>query len=555
MLQEHRRLARGYERDEEWASAAKERAKAFAISKDEADQAKLVDALFKLDAFPEAILVLKDWIRRGPVPPRLVRRGLKAVVEAGDLSVLPVFAESYARTLVNNEIENAPTGESLVWQGLVGHGELEAALISAGAPVPAASLDMTTDIAVVDPGFLPDTGHGHHFNNNAIYLDVVSRLGIPAVFYGGHGAGSPPKEIGFDFRPVFTTRMYSARRLIENKDWLHNVNAYLHEELRRQIPPRARLFAFHTVRHTTVLGVSRWLAETQSPGTGIVLGIIDSDLGVLPDRADMIAAVYNEAFALLKRFRRDDVLIYCETDIHLEMLRAFSDDAFDIRLFPYVASSLALKYAKPRTSDPVETPRIQLGYLGGTRLERGADLIPALMRATRAQHDDSIGWVVQLNTKFLKRHPGIDVAGDLSAIEADPHVALVKGRVSEGDYFGLLDRMDIVVLPYRHRYESTGSGVFVEALTLGKVQVLPERGWMAEYARRLGCDPVTFSEAKLDSVLAAVNQAIERYPELRANALQAAERWNAEEGSTAQLEAWLREHLAVDQAPAAGTAA
>jgi hypothetical protein len=103
--------------------------------------------------------------------------------------------------------------------------------------------------------------------------------------------------------------------------------------------------------------------------------------------------------------------------------------------------------------------------------------------------------------------------------------------------------MDIVVLPYRERYEVSGSGVFIEALSLGKVLVLPERGWMADFARQHGSAPVTFGEATPALVLAAVEDAVDRYPDLSDRARGAAEAWNDTQGSAAEIADWLRQRI------------
>ena len=186
----------------------------------------------------------------------------------------------------------------------------------------------------------------------------------------------------------------------------------------------------------------------------------------------------------------------------------------------------------------------RLGYLGATREERGADLIPALVRETRRTFGDRVAWTVQLDPDGLARLVDRPVGDDLALMRDDPAVELIEGKVSTEDYFAMLDRMDIVVLPYRQRYEVSGSGVFVEALSLGKVLVLPERGWMADFARRYGNQPATFDEAAPASVLAAVADAIARYPDLHAPALRAADAWNTAQGSAAEIGAWLRRRIA-----------
>ena len=55
---------------------------------------------------------------------------------------------------------------------------------------------------------------------------------------------------------------------------------------------------------------------------------------------------------------------------------------------------------------------------------------------------------------------------------------------------------------------------------------------------------MTFADLTAESVLAAIETAVARYPELSATALAAAETWNAEQGSTARITAWLQARMA-----------
>ncbi|MCP4380199.1 MAG: hypothetical protein GY798_02030 [Hyphomicrobiales bacterium] len=546
-LASHRVQAKASLKDRDWPKAAKALEEIYAITNEQKHRLRLIQALQNAGEFAESTRLLLEALDEGGVKGRVVRRAFHAASDQGAHEAVAGLAPAFKEVLADRDESRGVSVNAKIWHGLVWLGDIDAALDYAGAP--SAPSDVSPGppretAIVVDPAFAPETGHGHHANNNQLYLDLLSKLGAPVAFYGTHETTGTRGGTAFDFRPTLTVRMYTPRRAIEDERWLRNINEYFYTELRRQVPPNHELFICHSVRHTTILGLARWMEETQrDKPLKLIIGIIDSDLGFFPDRDEMIRSVYAEALEVLKRLPDADILMYCETQKHLEILRELGGEGFDIRILPYVASSLALNHISPGTTEPAEDSRITLGYLGGTRHERGADILPHLIRSTREVLGDAIDWSVQLDLGRLKRFAGPVVEEHLPAVESDPGVELVDGRVSGEDYFALLDRMDIVVLPYRHRYEVTGSGVFIEGLSLGKVQVLPEKGWMTEYARRLGCDPVTFPVATFENVLAAAKEAVERYPELRTKALKAAEIWNSEEGSAVQVETWLRERL------------
>ena len=509
---------------------------------------RLVDALHQAGETERSYRLLLEALKAGPVGSRPIRRGFHQAVELGDRESLPMFAEMLKALLAAPDEQKPKKPRMSIWHALVWLGEIDTGLAHMDAPAPGGATEDSVGrrAVVVDPAFAPDTGHGHNFNNNLFYLRLFASLGLPAVFYGAHDAGLPPDELGFDFRPAITTRMYTGQIPFDDLQWHRNVNRYFEAELDRQIPAGDRLFVFHTMRNTTILGLARWMARNHADdGAALVIGIVNSNLGAHPTRTEIIRDLYQDAFAALKQLKTAELLVYCETQSQIDTLNTLGGDAFDIRLYPYVASALALDHARPRGPRPDDAGSpLRLGYLGGTRLERGADLIPALIRRTRRVFGDRIAWTAQFDPDGLDPLSQDGLGADLGFMRDDPAVELTDGKVSTEAYFAMLDRMDIVVLPYRERYEVSGSGVFVEALTLGKVLVLPERGWMADFARRYGSEPVTFGAATPDAVLAAVQEAVDRYPELGGGAFRAAETWNAEEGSAAQIEAWLGNRIA-----------
>lgn len=545
-LRQHRENADALEKAGDWVNAVGEREKAYALAPRQGTRMQLVDALSHAGETERSYRLLLEALADGPVGARPIRRGFHQAVELGDRDALPMFAERLAALLAAPDEQRPKKPRMSIWHALVWLGEIDIALghMDAPAPVAAAAGDTPSPRAVVvDPGFAPDTGQGHNFNNNLFYLHRFATLGLPGVFYGATDAGAPPQALGFDFRPALTTRMYTGEIPFDDLQWHRNVNRYFEVELDRQIPADDRLFVFHTMRNTTILGMANWMLRRHADdGSSLIVGIVDSNLGAHPSRAGIVRAIYAETFAALKQLGKVDLLIYCETQSQIDTLRELGGDTFDIRLFPYVAAGLALEHATPRAA--ASDGPLRLGYLGATREERGADLIPALVHETRKAFGDRIGWTVQLDPGGLARLAERPVDEAIAMLRDDPGVELIDGKVSTENYFAMLDRMDIVVLPYRQRYEVSGSGVFVEALSLGKVLVVPRRGWMADFARRYGNEPATFDDASPDSVLAAVREAIDRHADLSQRALAAADSWNAAQGSAAEIGRWLQDRVA-----------
>jgi len=553
--------AKAAEKAEDWAGAAGAWAELLAVSPSELFRDRYITALYRSGAEEEAYRQVLEAIRTGTgsVKPPLVRRSLLHATETSDRSAIPLLVEAFEelRANVGQPRPSSLTASPAIWRGLVLQGEIEAALRHFEAPParygdeadaeeakgPAAGgADRQRPLRaiVVDPAFMPTTGHGHHFNTNLAYSHLLSRLGIPSEFYGAVEANSSFQSKDFNLHPVLTLPMYMQRKNTSDLQSLLNLNSYFKAELDRQVPPDERLYIFHCMRNTTILGMVDWLAEKAPEGGAVLIGVIDADLGTnIPERK-VIESIYTKAFDALRELgKRLNVLIYCETEDHVALLRELGASDFEIQLMPYVASSLALDFSPSGQTPIAADDRLTLGFIGGTRQERGADLIPGIIPAVRQAVGNKVRWIVQLNLKSLRGMSADDMGTQIDNMAIDPDVELVEGGVSVEDYFALLSRLDIVVLPYRDRYMATGSGVFAEALTLGKVQVLPARGWMAEFLRNCGGEPVTFEEATVAGVSAAIEEAVGRYGELKPKAAAAAAAWN-KEGSTARLEAWLR---------------
>jgi len=543
-LEEHREKADALEKQGDWTNAVREREAAYAIASGQGNRMRLVDALARAGETERSYRLLLEALDAGPVSGRAIRRGFHQAVELNDQARLPSFAERLKALLADPEEPKPKKPRMSIWHALVWLGEIDAALAHINAPPAQDGSEAASPHAlVIDPAFAPDSGHGHNFNNNLFFRRVCRTLGLPVTFYGAYDAGFPAPELGFNFRPAITTRMYTGELPFDDLQWHRNVNRYFEAELDRQMPASGRLFIFHTMRNTTILGLARWMLRNhRADGAALMIGIVDSNLGAHPTRAGIVGEIYLNAFEALRQLENVELLVYCETQSQIDTLVELGGGAFDIQLYPYVAAALALDHAMPRRTNGAG--RLRIGYLGGTRLERGADLVPGIVRATRHALGDRITWTAQFDPAGLSRLVDGSIDDDVTAVRGDPAVELVEGMLPTEDYYAMLDRLDIVVLPYRERYEVSGSGVFVEALTLGKVLVTPERGWMADFARKYGSEPVTFGELTGESILAALEDAVDRYPELSARALAAAETWNAEQGSTARITAWLRERMA-----------
>ena len=396
---------------------------------------------------------------------------------------------------------------------------------------------------IVDPHFNPFSGHsGHHGTLNHFYDELLREMGLDAQIFGKFAMPMPAEDCQYHFTPAFTLDFYKPSSTSLGLTGQLQDNLYFERELKKNVPATAQVYVAHSVRHNIVLGLASWIKEElDQENRCIILGIIDNQLGVNAQVDQVVTELYRQAFSLLRQVRKAHFLIYCETQRQIDILNDVGAEGLDLRLFRYVGGALALRSGHDRTSPRAENAKILVGFAGGTRAERGVDLLPSLVRQVDRNLPGMVNWAFQLNLRQLKAN---GVTGeDIAALRERENVKLIDGSLSVGDYYRLIKRMDIIILPYRERYETTGSGVFIEALSLGKVLVIPKRGWMAECALMCGGEPVTFDSADVANVSAAIQVAVENFRPLQERAMRAAQVWNNYQAGGSQIQSWLGERL------------
>ena len=110
------------------------------------------------------------------------------------------------------------------------------------------------------------------------------------------------------------------------------------------------------------------------------------------------------------------------------------------------------------------------------------------------------------------------------------NVELHHGFLEESNYFEKLRDTDIVLLPYDpFLYKYMVSGVFAEAVAMGKVVVAPDSSWMAEHIKNKRAAGKLFNSFDPQSIADAVLKAIEDYETLHSDADRYAESWKKEQ--------------------------
>jgi glycosyltransferase involved in cell wall biosynthesis len=178
---------------------------------------------------------------------------------------------------------------------------------------------------------------------------------------------------------------------------------------------------------------------------------------------------------------------------------------------------------------------ITVGLLGHQRVEKGYQLFPDLVPLVLQQH---------ANARFIVHQSDVDSTyqGDPQSIAQvtvklrdlaghDPRVELLLEPAVGDAWFALIDRCDIVALPYDpSRYQGAYSAILGEALASGAPVVVPADTTMAELLETEGRPGTTFKGWDAPSIAAAIGAAIDGFPNLVGPAYRAGKAWTERHG-------------------------
>jgi glycosyltransferase involved in cell wall biosynthesis len=128
---------------------------------------------------------------------------------------------------------------------------------------------------------------------------------------------------------------------------------------------------------------------------------------------------------------------------------------------------------------------ITIAYLGEPRDEKGFPWLPDLVENLRDEYlvPGKARFLVQSNVSQPQYNPHTTPALNRLKRQTKLGVELVArhGPLSPEEYFKLVSRADLVLLPYcRGAYRARTSGALGEALAAGAAVVVPEETWLAD---------------------------------------------------------------------------
>ncbi|WGT68322.1 glycosyltransferase [cyanobacterium endosymbiont of Epithemia clementina EcSB] len=215
----------------------------------------------------------------------------------------------------------------------------------------------------------------------------------------------------------------------------------------------------------------------------------------------------------------DKIQFYTDTEDLVQRYNTLSAVIFDQIPIPFRQEKLKSIPKNKSSSIP-----INIVYLGDARPEKGYHHLPKIVNALWKDYikPGKLRFIIQSNFNIEGGLGNIRTAKLQLERYPNQKVSLIKEAMSPDDYYQLLGKADILILPYDpDSYRVRTSGVLTEALAAGKPVVVPTNSWLAKQ--------VDLSRAciykTLDEIPERIISIVENLPKFTAAAKQFSLEW------------------------------
>jgi hypothetical protein len=381
-----------------------------------------------------------------------------------------------------------------------------------------------------DPQLVDLSGHYHTYCEQV--MREMKHRGVPVTVYARKGCqvacgGQRPEQI-------FSNDIF-AEMCRDDQTWamenFHNANTAFMLDLCRISPERFSaddVLFFPSLIQDQMHGIANWLGrlpEARRPAVVVLLRYLNHKMDYVQKRPnhDLVTLYYRYAARALRTVQPRFLLATDTT----EMAAAYHE----ITGLPVTELTIAME---PPAALPALPPRAADGrplvvFQGHTSHFKGFHLLPEIVERCLALKSKP-RFAVQVQNRQAAIKAGLSTAVDRIGRLAGPDVRLVNGSLNTAAYYQLLQEADIVLLPYSPEfYGHCSSGIFAEAVAMGKVVVVPAGTVSARQAKEYSAGVVCASDFTAPALATAVGTAIGKLPELRVQAEAAAPKFREEQ--------------------------
>ncbi len=278
------------------------------------------------------------------------------------------------------------------------------------------------------------------------------------------------------------------------------------------------ILLFHTVRHNQLKPVIRWAEQLPRKKCPHIVFILHFTAFPTFDRPSSTAKFYSRAFKYLEnspvkeRFR-----LFTDSQMLADEYSNYTDLPVDVVGIPHATQPHSNNF--PISSKVKD--ELVFTYLGDARVNKGFHLLPYLVKELQKKHGVKIRFELQANQRN-----GNEWQINLAKQQLrETGATLIEKDLPTSDYYSLLHRADVILLPYTlDYYHSQSSGIFGEAISEGKPVIVPRGTWMAQQLREFPAG-LAFYPQDRQSLLDCSLAVIDRYCDFKELSLESAPKW------------------------------
>jgi hypothetical protein len=392
-------------------------------------------------------------------------------------------------------------------------GDSDPAIRADTAPPAAPSGDLRADVACFEPRMQDQGGHFHRLAS--CYESFFRERSLEMILLHHRDWEGParPRSLGvfsLTDHTVGCEKLTSGRQLAAFERYFSSVTRHWLEAT------GARVAVFPTARFLTLPG---YLAAVEGADTvqAAVLGVMETSPVPDCDDTGLVTRAFEEAARVIDASAKHHLVIAESAPVRDWLLaRGFPESCIGVH--PYVAAG-RLAGSERKSGSDGDGPRF--GYLGGARPVQN----PGLMARYLLEAEPLPGrWSARLDLRLAAKELGLGPRRLRRRLGARG-VRLLETHLEETDYDDLLRGTDVIALPYGSRYETIGSGLFLECLSAGVIPLLPARSTMRALYEELGGRAPAIDPVSVGGIEDSVSEYLRQREPLTRNAGLVRDHW------------------------------
>jgi glycosyltransferase involved in cell wall biosynthesis len=246
----------------------------------------------------------------------------------------------------------------------------------------------------------------------------------------------------------------------------------------------------------------------------------------------VFATQYRDAFKICKgAIRLGRFILFADTE---ELIAEYERlGALKIHLAPIPSNlsvsknlTISLNQENENQSEITQKKPIIVSFVGQARRDKGFySLLEIVKNFSDEIHKHKIKFIVQTGPIDQLKLADREYIEKLRNFD----VEIVDKILDKNAYYQLIETADVILLPYiGYSYNSQSSGIFSEAISMGKIIVAPDQSWMGRQLIRLGLKNQNKSIKRnhlVKQIVEDIHESVNNYHQINQNYRNARVKW------------------------------